>query len=560
MKNFSLSLFLCIWAIGLSAQETKLMQKIPSTYDRSSITVLFLDMPSDNHSGDVKGKIEKIAFADKYFNNNVNYLALSSPFNRGEMGVKPNEAIKQSIESKKIANDIISKWYSRKDDGMMSMDLIEERGMFNATDAAVIQSQSTKRGNSMLKDYGNRLINRSYILVLDYKEVKTMAEAKIPKAKGWTANVTGYLYKIDYNDEIQNKLYDTWIYDDDQPQVKADKKNQFEQLQFPVTFVTETQIMITSSQASEDTQLGKFMKQKSEDVLLLELVQKGYDECLYNLEKKYEDFKVKTPIYQVNPIRAKVGKKEGIKTDYRFFAYEYIYDEKTNSSKQKFRGVIRSTSKIVDNRQVSTGNTGTTKFYQTSGRKLQTGYLLQQKNDFGVEVNLGYEVGEVGGVYGRIDARLGRYINVKSFFVIIEGGAEMKDYEINSVKYEGVVFAHYGVGIAKGFMITRNIELRPYLSIGKEMASHKDFKDLTDENGKNLDGINVLYGKGGINLALNLKHNFQIFGGAGYYSFITNVQNSDKDEIQLNGDNASWDDIFKDRTGLSTVFGIRIGF
>jgi len=560
MKNFSLSLFLCIWALGLRAQETKLMQKIPSTYDRSSITILFLDMPSDNHSGDVKGKIEKIAFADKYFNNNVNYLTLSSPFNRGEMGVKPNEAIKQSIESKKIATDIISKWYSRKDDGMMSMDLIEERGMFNATDAAVIQSQSTKRGNSMLKDYGNRLINRSYILVLDYKEVKTMAEAKISKAKGWTANVTGYLYKIDYNDEIQNKLYDTWIYDDDQPQVKADKKNQFEQLQFPVTFVTETQIMITSSQASEDTQLGRFMKQKSEDVLLMELVQKGYDECLYNLEKKYEDFKVKTPIYQVNPIRAKVGKKEGIKTDYRFFAYEYIYDEKTSSSKQKFRGVIRSTSKIVDNRQVATGNTGTTKFYQTSGRKLQTGYLLQQKNDVGVEVSLGYEVGEVGGVYGRIDARLGRYINLKSFFVIIEGGAEMKDYEINSVKYEGVVFAHYGAGIAKGFMITRNIELRPYLSIGKEMASHKDFEKVTDDNGKNLDGINVLYGKGGINLALNLKHNFQIFGGVGYYSFITNVQNSDKDEIELNGDKASWDDIFKDRTGLSTVFGIRIGF
>jgi len=560
MRNYLLCILLCIWSIGLTAQETKQAQKIPSTYDRSSITFLLLDFPNDNHSGDVKGKLDKIVFADKYYNNNVNYLTLASPFNRGEMGVKANEAIKQSIEAKKIANDIISKWYSRKDDGTMSMDLIEERGMFNATDAAVIKAQSTKRGNSMLKDYGNRLISRSYILVLDYNDVQTMAEAKISKARGWKANVTGYLYKIDYNDEIQGKLYDTWIYDDDQPQVKADKKKQFEELQFPITFVSTINVMITSSQADENTQLGRLMKQKSDDQLLMELVQKGYDESLYNLEKKYEDFRVKMPIYQVGPIRAKVGKKEGIKTDYRFFAYEYIYDEKTNSSKQKFRGVIRATSKIVDNRQVATGATGTTKFYQTAGRHLETGYLLQQKNDVGVEINLGYEIGEIGGAYARIDARLGRYIGVPSFFLLLEGGAEMKDYTINTTKYEGIIFAHYGVGIAKGFMITRNIELRPYLSIGKEMASHKDFKDITDDNGKNLDGINVLYGKGGINLALNLKHSFQIFGGAGYYSFITNVQNSDKDEIEVGGEKLSWDDIFKDRTGLSTVVGIRIGF
>lgn len=556
MKKVFFSALFCLFALGLSAQdakETKVAQKIPSTYDRSSITFLLLDFPNDRHSGDLKGKIDKIVFADKFYNNNVNYLTLPSPFNRDDKGIKPNELIKQAIEGKKISTDIISKWYARKDDGTMSMDLIEERGMFNATDAAVIKSQSTKRGNSMLKDYGNRLIERSYILVLDYKDVLTMSEAKIEKMRGWKATIVGYLYKVDYTEEIQNKLYDAWIYDDDKPEVKASKQKLFDQIEFPISFVTETSIPITSTQFGEGTQLGKFMKQKSDDQLLSELVQKGYDESLYFLEKNYEDFRVKTPIYQVGPIRAKIGKKEGLKTDYRFFAYEYVYDEKTNSSKQKFRGVIRATSKIVDNRQVATGDMGTTKFYQTSGQHLETGYLLQQRNDYGVEVTLGYEAGNVGGVYGRIDARLGRFVGIRSFFLYVEGGAEMKDYKDVGGSgftgdYKGISFVHYGFGIAKGFMITRNVELRPYIGAGQEMASHKDWD-------KPYNQLKVLYGKGGANLALNLKHNIQIIGGMGVYSFIGYPQDADGNDIKID-----YNKLFKDRSGASALVGLRIGF
>ena len=49
---------------------------------------------------------------------------------------------------------------------------------------------------------------------------------------------------------------------------------------------------------------------------------------------------------------------------------------------------------------------GTTKFYQTAGRRIRAGYLLQQRNDFGASLLVGYENGEVGGVYGRVDLRL----------------------------------------------------------------------------------------------------------------------------------------------------------
>jgi hypothetical protein len=556
MKTKLQAILLCFLTLNLYAQDAAKDKKVPSTYDRSSITFLFLEFPTDNHSAEIKEKIDKIIFADKFYNNNVETLSIQAPFNRGDAAVNKTELVKQAIVDKKIPTDIIAKWYSRKADGTMSMDLIFERGMFNATDAAYLKAQTTKRGNASLEDYGNRLIERSYILVLDYSSILTMKEAMLDKTlKGWKATVTGYLYKINYNEQTQNALYDIWIYDDDTPQVKAEKKKKFEEMQFPVEFVTETTVYVQATQPAEGTQLAKFIKLKTDDELLAELAQKGYEESLYFLEKKYEDFRVKTPIHQVNPIRAKIGKKEGVRCDYRFFAYEYVYNEKTNTTDQKMRGVIRATSDIVDNRQVATGDMGTTRFYQTAGRKLETGYLLQQRNDFGAEVTVGYEAGNWGGVYGRVDLRLGRYIGIRSLFIYGEGGAESKDY-LNSdgslANSEGISFVHYGAGIAKGFMMTRNLELRPYVGFGMETASAKDDDWGNPTYSKDLS---VLYGKGGANLALNLKHNIQVVAGYGLYAPVSKPTNEDNAEYE-----EAWNEIFKDRSGGSALIGIKIAF
>ncbi len=539
-KLLSVIAFILLGVAGF-AQDVEKGNKIPSTYDRSSITTFYLKFPTQNHASEVEGLFNKVAFTDKYYNNNLDNLVIESPYSRSDVSVKPEQVIESYLLSKGVANAIVSKWYNRKEDGAMDLELVFDRGMFNATDAAYIKAQATKRGESMLKDYGNRLIEKSYILLLDYQNVMNMKEAKIEKMKGWKATVNGYLFKVDFNQEIQNALYDCWIYPEDSPEVKAEKNKKFQELSIPIKFVTKTTVYVTASQPTEDTQLGKFIKQKTEEQLFQELVQKGYDETLYYLEMNQEEFMVKTTIHQVRPIRAKIGLKEGLKCDHRYFAYEYVYNEKANKVEPHFRGVIRATSKIVDNRQVARGDMPTSEFYQTAGRKLREGYLLRQQNDFGVELLLGYETGEVGGVYGRFDARMGRYINIKALFVYVEGGAQIKDYPIQ----DGVTFLHYGVGLAKGFMLTRNVELRTYIGLGKEQASHSDFT-----NG----ALNVLYLKPGANLALNLRHYIQVMGGLGLYSFIGNAEND-------NGDTGlTWTDIFTDRKGMSTMFGIKLMF
>lgn len=548
-KLFSVSILIVLLLHQVSAQDVENSKKISSTYDRSSITLMYMQFPDEAHVSDVQSKFDKLYFSDKYYNNNLGQISFQASFGRNAVGVNPADAIKQYLNEKQVGRQIISKWFARQADGSMSMDLIFDRGMFNATDAAYIKAQSTKLGNAVLQDYGNRLIGRSYILVLDYQGVQTMKEAKLEKMKGWKSSVTGYLFKVKYDDETQNAIYDCWIYPEDSPATKAEKNKKFDQIQIPVEFVTKATVHVMASQPSGTTQLGRLMKQKSEDELLAEMVQKGYDENLYYLEKNHEDFMVKTTIYQVNPIRVKIGKKEGLKCDNRYFAYEYVYSEKTNTSKPKFRGVIRATSKIVDNRQVATGDMGMSKFYQTSGRHLNTGYLLRQQNDFGVEATAGYEAGEVGGVYGRVDLRLGRIIGIRSLFLYAEIGYEEKEYwdpYVFGTKND-ITFMHYGAGLAKGFMLTRNIELRPYAGFGQETATYDDWSDYGGD-------LKALYVKGGANLALNLRHNVQLMGGLGFYSFVSNAEND-------NGDtDVKWDDVFKDRSGVSALVGLKIMF
>lgn len=534
------SLLALLISANIYAQDIQKGNRIPSTYDRSSITVFYMKFPGENHASEVEAKFPKIRLTDKYYDNSLNYMVFEAPFSRGDVSVVPTKAIESFLMQKQVSKSIVSKWYNRKDDGSMDLDLIFDRGTFNATDAQYIKAQATKRGENILKDYGNRLIEKSYILVLDYQNIQNMKEAKVEKMKGWKATVNGYLYKVKYNEETQNALYDCWIYPEDSPEVRKDKIKKFQELNIPIEFVTQTVVQVTASQPTEDTQLGRLIKQKTEDHLLDELVQKGYDESLYYLEMKHEDFMAKTTIHQVNPIRAKIGLKEGLKCDHRYFAYEYVYNEKTNSVEPRFRGVIRA-SKIVDNRQVAKGDMPTSQFYQTAGRKLSEGYLLRQQNDLGLELLLGYEAGEVGGGYVRIDARMGRYVGIKALFVYVEGGVQTKDYS----PYDGIVFLHYGAGLAKGFMLTRNLELRPYIGLGQEQANQSDLSSST---------LKVLYLKAGANLALNLKHNIQLMGGIGSYSFISNAEDDNGDTGLI------WTDIFPSREGMATMFGVKFMF
>lgn len=525
---------------------------VSTSYDRSSLTVLFVNNDSEAHWNQVKNKLNGIEFSDKYNDNNLQNLIVPNRFKR-KLLVDLQEDIDNYLNSNHIGREIVGLWYNRKPDGTMDMDRVHERGRFTATDADFLLAQTSKRGNAALEEFGNRLINLSYVLVIDLANIKDVDEEGDGDAKGWTAKATGYLYKIDFNEEVKSGFYDTWIYDDDSKVEKDRKIAAFNALDIPLKPVLKKVINLRSSQSKESSGLGIFVTPKSVDELLMELVQKSYDETIFQLEKSLEEFKVITPLYSTKPIRAKIGLKEGLKTDYRFYVYEYVYNEKTGGVKARRRGVIRASSKrrIVDNRQEASGDMGTSRFYQISGRKLEEGFLLKQQNDKGIEVSLGAALGEVGGFYGRLDVRMGRFVGISSAFVYLEGGVDGKYYAsahnfLNTTE-DNFLFYRYEIGLAKGIHLFRNIEIRPYAGVGFDNAYSSEF-----ETG---DAPSAIYVKPGADLALNLIHNLQLVGGVGAYFFISNAESKNEGELPH-----SWSTIFENRKGLSTYFGIRIGF
>jgi len=536
---------LLLGAFVLSVPIVNAQNKIPEEYDRSSITWVLLVKDSERLSQKQIDEFHKIAFSEKFYDNSLDYKVMRMP-----NGVKDVQSfVTKKLNEEKIAHKIIAKWYNRQDDGTLNQGLIHERGMYNAIDEDVIKASNSKRGNAELEDYGNRLINKSYIFVLDYYKIKTAKELSKKDYHGWKGYHNSYLFQVDFNEDAQYTLYDNaWIYGDDTPEVKAKKRDSYFELNFPLKFIGHKNGTLDATQANPSTTLGKFIKQKTNEELFTEMIQKGHDNTVFLVSKDYEAFRVKTTLKSKKPLTAKIGKKEDLKVDQRFFVYEYRYNEKKNETYQKRKGVVR-VKKVADNRQVATGNSKASNFYQTAGYSLDEGMLLQQRLDWGILAYAGYEVGEIGGANFQLAYRVGSQVGIPALYAYGELGIDSKPYNSNYSFDTDFAFARYNVGLAKGFYFAKNFELLVNGAYGIENHTGSDMV-TTD-----MVYLRTYFVKFGGTLAMNLLHNFQIFGSYNIYApFGTVFDANDKPYTQ------TWTDLFPGRSGGSLGFGARVMF
>jgi hypothetical protein len=556
-RNFLLTAVLLTTIATLFGQNKN--TAISDTYDRSSLSLILLHHPEVANSSKLTAGIGNVRIPDKYFDNRIDLNSIKAPYPANYIGVV-NNSINDALNHEKAGNKIISYWYSRQNDGTMSADLFLERGMYNATDADVLKAKGTKRGVDALKDYGDKLISKSYIVAIDYTKFKTIDDSI---SRGWSSDVKIYLYKIVFNDTIQARLYnDLWIYKEDTPDVKTKKKAAFEQMNFNVVYVSQASTSVTQTESKKNT--SKYITPKTNDELLAILMQKGLDECLYNIEKNIEDLRVKTSLYQVNPLRAKIGKKEGLAVDNRYFVYEFVYNEKTKTTISVRRSVIRA-KKVIDNRNIATGSSAMSTFYQVAGGHLEPGFTLQQRNDAGIGIYVGDELGVVGGLSARLEANVGRYASVPSLYIFVGLGIQTKSYsgihnELRTIVLptQNINFLRYEIGLGKGLHFAKIFELSPYGAVGYEEAKNKDWKNDAQFTG---DEIKALYFKYGANLSLNLSYNIQLVGGIGSYLFF-NAEDGKKD-IMNGTEKVKYNYFFKERGGSSSFsdyLGIRFQF
>ncbi|WP_317898816.1 hypothetical protein [Aurantibacillus circumpalustris] len=281
------------------------------------------------------------------------------------------ERILKYISKEKIANKLVAKWFNRQADGSFDWNLVADRGVFNASFLEAKAAQASSDGQALLKTAGFELIGNTFVVINKFKfhanepvaaAIRDGAKAELAKTmsgkpqmlidkanssidkvyertkEGYTIFATSYLYQLVWNDTVSNAFFtDMYM---EKGSVDAKKKATFDNSDiFKLEFIGDesASALITFSLKEKRTE---------EQTISLATV-RIVDNVYAKLQKKYDVFKTKTPLYTGNPITAKIGVKEGLEGGEKFDVLEQNIDPKTGVATYKSIGTIKVDKDLI---------------------------------------------------------------------------------------------------------------------------------------------------------------------------------------------------------------------
>lgn len=403
MKNlrFLLTIILGTLAIVESLAQETAQQDMK--YRRSSIYSILVSHSEQEFCDEIKEQFVAIPVPDKYNDHGLSINAVTVD-SKG----KYTEDITDFVTRNNIASRLVGRWFNRNIlTGACDMELVKERGLYNASEFDKELAKRTKRGIAMLQDAGEDLIGNTYLLVNEVRYIDKNARAQkwglalavlgsvagvatgnsdyikmgqdygniVATLKGFSVKIHTRLYQLVWNDEIANQFY-TLYYSE-----KADeqKKQAFEKNRsmFQMKYIGEVE-----SSGAKTSFLG--IKEEEPLLMIRKACRRAIDENVADLQKKYEQFRIKAPVLNVEPaITVQIGLKEGIDKDSRFEVLEAR--EVEGKIEYKRVGIIKPVAaKIWDNRYMATeeGAYGSdfkaTTFVKVSGGDFYPGMLVRQ--------------------------------------------------------------------------------------------------------------------------------------------------------------------------------------
>lgn len=512
MKKFVLLLLAFAFTMSLSAQN------VNADYDRKALTVISV------HHNDRFDEITD-AYLAKYFpggqkfdDNTIATRSITVPYNRYVYN-KDNSAdaymrshvadIRAELEGKGIPRDVIAKWFNRTPGGAMDLNLINKRADYNVTDQTYNIASSQALGEYLLHGEGIKLLDGSYILVVDHsvpqREETRNDNGRVTQVT-WTTQAIGYLFKIAFGDPQREAVYNQWIYNTDDQATRDAKNKAWDKLIFPISLVAQeveysTGTFSPTSNSTDDTPALRTSVNNCSSVLISEF------------ERKVPAWQVKTAIYKTRPILSKVGTKEGLSNMSRFQVREYILDEKGNVSTRN-RGYVRATE-VANNTHATKGESPMSRFYQIAGGKLEPGMELVQKPSLNFDVKALYYGGAAKGYGAEFDMLMGMSNGGSCSHIRIAG---------TYYKYAAGIYGNYqlnhdisaiGVRIGYGYGIRpfRQLELIPVVYI---LADFLDSK-LTESQQKNSALTKAGWGaEAGVDVNITVFYPVKINAGAFY--------------------------------------------
>ena len=396
MKQTILTL-LCVCAVIAAQAQSNL------DYRRNSLAMMLVFHPEDEFGEQIYKAFDSLPVPDKYDDHNIGWRVIDnsqiwgvqrkdSGYYKATYGhqLTPSELkanalfTEQLFNDAEVAKEMVAKWFgfhgNSADDAVFNTDLIQQRGQYNANDIDVALALQTTRGLATLSDAGEELLMNTFVLVNDITYITAEQEAAAAKvamgvigglfdaitggsAGKEVANVAGeiadsftgfkvkthsYLYQLVWNDSIAAIFYQQHY------TAKPDPKK----IQAFLDDKTTYRLKYVAHEYEFDKK-SVLKGQYSRTELVRTICARSMDKNIVALAKQYEDFKVKTPVFQVlnngkgkiEGYAAKIGMKEGINEQSKFQVVQRIQDPETGMSEYKYVATVKPKKwAIWDNR------------------------------------------------------------------------------------------------------------------------------------------------------------------------------------------------------------------
>lgn len=529
------------------------------SYDRVALTIVYVDDPyPDEKMNDRYRQSARNFYStaniipDRYDDHAIPAKIIRFDLNN-LLYVNPDSLkLMNEISQNRISGQMVERWFGRKEDGTFSMDLIKDRGRYNASDNDYLISTASERQKSALEDLGEKLLQKSYLLLVNHCDIEQLKDSN--NKPYYRGAARAYLYQLVWDEETGAIFYNNlWINEQDDAAVRKQKIDQFNAMPFKVRFVRSFKV--------ESNQLLTFgLDQMSDDEKLNLLNSQLGKAVVEKLVGANSDFIIKKTLISSKPIAATIGSKEGLFVDQRFFVYETVMN-RNEQLVNKRRSVIR-VKNVSDNKRETAGKTTPSEFYQVASGKIDHyGMFIQEKKEYGVGLSASKvfkdSYGEgIGGLELMATLRISRFIKSPGWFIYGDLGFDKTHYNYS---YYGYVldyhnFTRFSVGLMKEYHFMKIFQAGWRAGYGIEST------ELTGNSEKaNQIGLSSSLILAGGKLGLNLHHNIQLVAGLNWYIPFGKASLEVGEQDAVDADEG-WTYFFEDRKGISSFIGLNFSF
>ncbi len=374
-------------------------------YRRSSIYSILINNTDQSLGTNVADVFIGMPLPDKYNNHDLSVKILTT-----DKRTPAKEKGQDFLNSNHVASHLVARWFNRNPlTGECNMSLVQQRGLYNASEFDRIMAAQSTRGNALLADAGEELLANTFVIVNDIRYIDKEKAGKIvggilsalgtiagavlggslgnsvqdlgnqlsdlmETLKGFKVKVHTHLYRLVWNDEVAAVFYET-MYTEEPNEMK---KMAFENNRdlFKLEYVGSQ-----LSSGSETSFIG--VNLDTPDAMIRKACVRAIDENVANLSKNFETFKVKVRLSSTEPIQAPIGKKEEITEKSKFEVLETIVQDNRTTYRrvaiiQPMKGMIWDNRYMAEEEHAEGSKLAYTTFKKISGGEILPGMLIRE--------------------------------------------------------------------------------------------------------------------------------------------------------------------------------------